>query len=236
MKRNHLRIIGATLALTWALSSILLMVSCKKPQVQPGEDQATYKKRLVAIYVAQTATGLDGVSDAVDALVINDVLSKSAGTAAIGADSAAAKAWRAAKERLQAGFFDKSATDKIDEAITFVSQLESAGVIDIKDAKTKEQFRVVISGARLALTSAKNLILALNGPTFDTKLKESEQQARSFSNISVGFDLATIVMNTLGRAAQQSWLPTAQAAYDDGDAIVTALLVKNEQRLQSYKQ
>lgn len=235
---SKFRAIGLMLMAACLLSLCFTGLACKRAKQLPNEPQDVYKKRLTAIYVAQTATALDGTSDAINALVINEALSKDTGAGLLEVVSKAGNSWTAAKDRLMQGFFDKSATDKIDEAIKFVEELQASGVVGLKNPKSIEQFRTIISGARLALTSAKNLILALNGPSFDTQLKQVEDSQKAAVRgvkISVGLDLTTIVLNTLGRAAQQSWLPTAEAAYSDGAEIIKALLLKNAERIQSYK-
>lgn len=219
-----------------ALTLTLMTGACKKPQQQPGEAPDVYKTRLIAIYFAQSGTGIDGFSDVIDAMVTNEVLSKSTGAKALELDTKAAKSWQEAVKRAKTGDFGATTIDKLNEAIKFAEDLEAVGVIDLKDPKQRSDFILVTKGLRLALTSAKNLILALNGPNFNTQIKQAEAEAQSFSKIGAALDITNIVMTTLGRAAQQSWLPTAEAAYEDGEKIIAALLLKNDERIKAYRQ
>lgn len=219
-----------------ALTLTLMAGACKKPQQQPGEAPDVYKKRLIAIYFAQSGTGIDGFSDVIDAMVTNEVLGKATGAKALELDTKAAKSWQEAVKRAKTGDFGATTIDKLNEAIKFAEDLEAVGVIDLKDPKQRSDFILVTKGLRLALTSAKNLILALNGPNFNTQIKQAEAEAQSFSKIGAALDITNIVMTTLGRAAQQSWLPTAEAAYEDGEKIIAALLLKNDERIKAYRQ
>jgi hypothetical protein len=236
MKRKHMLTILSVPVLTLILSLSLVGTGCKKPQQQPGEAPDVYKKRLVAIYFAQSGTGIDGFSDVIDAMVNNEVLTKATGAKALELDTKAAKSWQEAVKRAKTGDFGATTVDKLNEAIKFAEDLEAVGVIDLKDPKQKADFILVTKGLRLALTSAKNLILALNGPNFNTQIKQAEAEAQSFSKIGAALDITNIVMVTLGRAAQQSWLPTEGAAYEDGEKIIAALLLKNDERIKSYRQ
>lgn len=219
-----------------ALTLTLMAGACKKPQQQPGEAPDVYKKRLIAIYFAQSGTGIDGFSDVIDAMVTNEVLGKATGAKALELDTKAAKSWQEAVKRAKTGDFGATTIDKLNEAIKFAEDLEAVGVIDLKDPKQRSDFILVTKGLRLAFTSAKNLILALNGPNFSTQIKQAEAEAQSFSKIGAALDITNIVMTTLGRAAQQSWLPTAEAAYEDGEKIIAALLLKNDERIKAYRQ
>jgi len=204
---------------------------CKKAGPLPGEDAATYKRRMLAIYSAQTATGIDAVSDAIKVIVEGGAMDKVAGVKAIQIDTKAASVWVIANERLKQGFTDAETVTKLNDLINDIEQLEKKDVIPFKSDKARVQFLIITGGLKTSITAYKNLITAVQGPTFDTKVKGAQGDLASAGSnardITWIFNLSNVVINAMGRIANQSWLPTAQAAYEDGEKIISELTAKN---------
>lgn len=204
---------------------------CKKAGPLPGEDAATYKRRMLAIYSAQTATGIDAVSDAVKVIVEGGAMSKTAGVKALQIDNKAANVWVVANDRLKSGFTDAETVTKLNDLIRDVEELEKKDVIPFTSDKARVQFLIITGGLKTSITAYKNLITAVQGPAFDTKVKSAQGDLASAGSnardITWIFNLSNVVLNAMGRIANQSWLPTAQAAYEDGERIISELTTKN---------
>lgn len=217
--------------------SLAVGISCNKfkPKPSPDETPSAFKNRAIAISLAQIASFLDGGSDAIVLLHVNNVTSNNSAKVFIEAENNIIQAWLIVKESIQNGLIDKATRDKVKELLDITKQLNAAGVVPPSDPEGRIQFGIFVENLK---TLAETLFDFVKGDTpenvnVDVMAAKMKTKSRALKLPAYLPTLGLIVTNTLSRVSRQSMIGSATDAYANGAEIIAALHTKNLQFLLS---
>jgi len=209
--------------------------ACKKAVKIEGESQATYKKRLTAIYAGKTIVGIGGTNQGVRLLADNDVFDKPVAARLTEILKRVGIAWKVVTERLQSGFADAQTTQKLQDIIADIEKLERDQAITFKSDQARQYFFSITGGAKTSLAALQALLGGPGKPTPDLSTFEAKAtQARV--QLAWVFDLSTLAFNVVNRMNQFSFFTTAEDAYAAAFAEQVTVVVAIEKNLADYKQ
>jgi hypothetical protein len=209
-----------------------------KPKPQVAESAEAYKKRLSAIYAAQAAEGLRGLSNVTHDLVLGDVLDKNIAANVLTIDNKACRTWLVVAQGLEQGHYDKATLANLQSIVDDIESLEQANVVMFKDDRGRTYFYSLTSGFKSTLSTLQVL---LSGQSKHTRQLEAELLVRQRELAQArGIDWTFRVTNTLlityNRMSLLATLESADKAFAEGRQIVEFTVAANDERILQYRQ
>lgn len=202
--------------------NLALVVGCKKPSQAPDEDAATYKKRLLLVYLAKASVGVKAASSAINAVHKGGKFTDAQAKALYNLDNKVVTSLGVVRDRISAGL-GSDAIDAIDAIISDVQTFESLGVFTLPE-DGRSQFFIITNGLRTTLVTIKSVLQASKEPNNTVvalKAKAAVERAQAnASNPQWVFDLINIVIAAYGEAESLANLLTVEETL----AAITAQL------------